>query len=122
MRGFSRRARPRELGVDRTRVQGAARRMTTPAFSSREGHGPLSGVTVLDLSGYVAGPYGCTLPGDQGAGVLKIDPPEGANLRNYPSTPPGESRAFPGANPTKPSIRPDFKRPASGVVRGRMAA
>jgi len=28
--------------------------MTTAAFGFREGHGPLSGVTVLDLSGYVS--------------------------------------------------------------------
>ena len=72
-----------------------------PAFGSREGHGPLSGVTVLDLSGYVAGPYGCTLLGDQGAVVIKIEPPEGDNLRNYPSTLPGESRAFLGVNRNK---------------------
>src|SRR4029077_5348535 len=75
-----------------------ARRMTTPAFSSREGHGPLSGVTVLDLSGSVAGPYGCTLLGDLGAVVIKIEPPEGDNLRNYPSTLTQESRAFLDAN------------------------
>ncbi len=89
-----------------------------PAFGSREGHGPLSGVTVLDLSGYVAGPYGCTLLGDQGALVIKIEPPEGDNLRNYPSTLPGESRAFLGVNRNKRGIGLDLKHPDGvGVLR-----
>jgi formyl-CoA transferase len=91
-----------------------------PAFGSREGHGPLSGVTVLDLSGYVAGPYGCTLLGDQGAVVIKIEPPEGDNLRNYPSTLPGESRAFLGVNRNKRGIGLDLKHPDGVGVLGRM--
>ena len=89
-----------------------------PALGSREGHGPLSGVTVLDLSGYVAGPYGCALLGDLGALVLKIEPPEGDNLRNYPSTLPGESRAFLGVNRNKRGIGLDLKHPDGlGVLR-----
>jgi len=91
-----------------------------PAFGSREGHGPLSGVTVLDLSGYVAGPYGCSLLGDQGAVVIKIEPPEGDNLRNYPSTLPGESRAFLGVNRNKRGIGLDLKHPDGVGVMGRM--
>jgi crotonobetainyl-CoA:carnitine CoA-transferase CaiB-like acyl-CoA transferase len=88
-----------------------------PAFGAREGCGPLSGVTVLDLSGYVAGPYGCTLLGDQGALVIKIEPPEGDNLRNYPSTLPGESRAFLGVNRNKRGIGLDLKhREGLGVL------
>jgi len=90
------------------------------AFGSREGHGPLSGVTVLDLSGYVAGPYGCALLGDQGAVVIKIEPPEGDNLRNYPSTLPGESRAFLGVNRNKRGIGLDLKHPDGVGVLGRM--
>ena len=60
--------------------------------------GPLSGIRVLDLSAYIAGPYGCSLLADQGAEVIKIEPPTGDNLRKYPSTLEAESRAFVGVN------------------------
>jgi len=78
----------------------------------REGAaGPLSGVRVLDLSAYIAGPYGCTLLADQGAAVLKIEPPEGDNLRKYPSTLEAESRAFLGVNRSKFGLALDLKQP-----------
>jgi len=91
-----------------------------PALDFRDGQGPLSGVTVLDLSGYVAGPYGCTLLGDLGALVIKIEPPEGDNLRNYPSTLPGESRAFLGVNRNKRGIGLDLKHPDGVDVLRRL--
>jgi formyl-CoA transferase len=73
---------------------------------------------VLDLSGYLAAPYGCTLLGDLGARVVKIEPPEGDNLRNYPSTLVGESRAFLGVNRNKQDIGLDLKHPDGlGVLR-----
>ena len=76
----------------------------------REGPaGPLSGVKVLDLSAYIAGPYGCTLLADQGARVIKIEPPDGDNLRKYPSTLAAESRAFMGVNRSKIGIVLDLK-------------
>jgi len=95
--------------------------MITPALDAREGHGPLSGVTVLDLSGYVAGPYGCTLLADLGAHVIKIEPPEGDNLRNYPSTLPNESRAFLGVNRNKHGIGLDLKNADGLEVLRRLA-
>ena len=72
--------------------------------------GPLSGVRVLDLSAYIAGPYGCALLADQGADVVKIEPPAGDNLRKYPSTLASESRAFLGVNRGKRGVALDLKR------------
>ncbi|MGO1766492.1 CoA transferase [Advenella sp. S44] len=72
---------------------------------------PLAGIQVLDLSAYIAGPYGCTLLSDLGAQVIKIEPPEGDNLRKYPSTLEHESRAFIGVNRGKRGISIDLKTP-----------
>lgn len=72
--------------------------------------GPLAGIRVLDLSAYIAGPYGCTLLADQGAQVIKIEPPSGDNLRKYPSTLDAESRAFLGVNRGKRSLVLDLKQ------------
>jgi crotonobetainyl-CoA:carnitine CoA-transferase CaiB-like acyl-CoA transferase len=71
----------------------------------------LSGVRVLDLSAYIAGPYGCTLLADQGADVIKVEPPDGDNLRQYPSTLQAENRAFLGVNRSKQGVVLDLKRP-----------
>jgi formyl-CoA transferase len=86
---------------------------TASAFDnpSRDGPaGPLSGVRVLDLSAYIAGPYGCSLLADQGADVIKVEPPAGDNLRAYPSTLEGENRAFLGVNRSKRGIVLDLKQ------------
>lgn len=71
--------------------------------------GPLSGINVLDLSAYIAGPYGCALLADQGADVIKIEPPGGDNLRAYPSTLEGDNRAFLGVNRSKRGMVLDLK-------------
>ena len=72
--------------------------------------GPLAGIRVLDLSAYIAGPYGCALLADMGADVVKIEPPAGDNLRKYPSTLESESRAFLGVNRSKRGVVLDLKQ------------
>jgi crotonobetainyl-CoA:carnitine CoA-transferase CaiB-like acyl-CoA transferase len=84
--------------------------------------GPLSGVRVLDLSAYIAGPYGCSLLADQGAEVVKIEPPAGDNLRKYPSTLESESRAFLGVNRSKLGIVLDLKQPEGLATLERLVA
>ena len=71
---------------------------------------PLSGIKILDLSAYIAGPYGCALLADLGAEVIKIEPPDGDNLRKYPSTLDTESRAFLGVNRSKVGVCLDLKK------------
>ena len=44
---------------------------------------PLSGVTVLDLSRILAGPYCTMVLGDLGAEVLKVEPPNGDDSRGW---------------------------------------
>ena len=82
--------------------------------------GPLSGVRVLDLSAYIAGPYGCTLLADQGAEVIKVEPPTGDNLRKYPSTLEAESRAFLGVNRSKRGVVLDLKQADQRAVLMRL--
>ncbi len=77
--------------------------------SADGGAGPLAGVRVLDLSAYIAGPYGCALLADQGAEVIKIESPKGDNLRKYPSTLAAEGRAFLGVNRGKLGMVLDLK-------------
>lgn len=84
--------------------------------------GPLRGIRVLDLSAYIAGPYGCSLLADLGAEVLKIEPPQGDTLRQYPSTLETESRAFLGTNRSKLGIVLDLKQSEGQQVLQRLVA
>jgi crotonobetainyl-CoA:carnitine CoA-transferase CaiB-like acyl-CoA transferase len=77
---------------------------------------------VLDLSSYVAGPYACSLLADLGADVIKIEPPGGDALRQYPSSLEAESRAFLGTNRSKRGIALDLKHAEGRQVLRRLAA
>ena len=80
-------------------------------MAGEERAGPLSGIQVLDLSSYIAGPYGCTLLADLGAQVIKIEAPGGDTLHKYPSTLAKEARAFLGVNRSKRGLILDLKKP-----------
>jgi crotonobetainyl-CoA:carnitine CoA-transferase CaiB-like acyl-CoA transferase len=82
----------------------------------------LDGAVVLDLTSYLAGPYGCALLGDHGADVIKVEAPDGDMMRRYPSTLKGENRAVLGANRNKRSIRLDLKSDAGRAAFRRMVA
>jgi len=82
--------------------------------------GPLTGTTILDLCSYLAGPYGCTLLADLGATVIKIESPQGDQLRQFPSSLPGESRFFLGTNRGKLGLCLDLKQKEGLAALHRM--
>ena len=82
--------------------------------------GPLTGISVLDLCSYLAGPYGCTLLADLGATVVKIESPQGDMLRQFPSSLPGESRFFLGTNRGKLGLCLDLKQQEGLAALHRM--
>jgi len=59
---------------------------------------------------------------DLGAEVIKIEPPGGDALRQYPSTLAEESRAFLGCNRSKRGLMIDLKRTEGHEVLMRLAA
>jgi len=81
----------------------------------KAGAGPLSHVVVLDMTQFLAGPYGSQILGDLGARVIKIETPDGDITR---TTPPhfhqGESAYFLSVNRNKESIVLNLKE-----ARGR---
>jgi crotonobetainyl-CoA:carnitine CoA-transferase CaiB-like acyl-CoA transferase len=85
--------------------------------------GPLSGVKVLDLTAVVVGPT-CTLTlAEQGADVVKLEPPEGDLLRRLggPAPSPDMSPKFIHFNRGKRSIAVDLKSEAGRAVLLRLS-
>lgn len=73
---------------------------------------PLAGIKVLDLSRVLAGPYCCSLLGEFGAQVIKVERPgQGDDSRSWPAIIDGESAFFLSVNRNKRSITIDFQKP-----------
>jgi crotonobetainyl-CoA:carnitine CoA-transferase CaiB-like acyl-CoA transferase len=73
----------------------------------------LAGITVLDISEYIAGPYCASLLADMGARVIKIEPPDGAEERRLGSQKRyrGNTRMSLAFNRGKESLAVDLRRP-----------
>jgi len=75
--------------------------------------GPLSGITVVDLSRILAGPYCTFLMAELGARIIKVEPPgKGDDAREYGPFKNGVSTYFASINRGKESIALDLKAPA----------
>lgn len=74
-------------------------------------HGaPLHGVTVLDLTTFLSGPFGTQILADLGARVIKLEPLHGDSSRSIPPHFVGEDSAYYlGNNRNKESVALDLK-------------
>jgi glutaryl-CoA transferase len=84
--------------------------------------GPLHGVSVLDLTRVLSGPYCTMMLADMGARVIKVERPgDGDETRAWgPPFVGGESAYFLGTNRNKESIALDFKRPQGRQIIDRL--
>ena len=85
--------------------------------------GPLSGITVVDLSRILAGPYCTLLMAEMGARVIKVEPPKGGDdARAYGPFIKGRSTYFASVNRGKESIALDLKSPADKAIFEKLLA
>jgi crotonobetainyl-CoA:carnitine CoA-transferase CaiB-like acyl-CoA transferase len=86
-----------------------------------QGTGPLSGVCVVDLTAMVMGPYCTQIMADMGAEVIKIEAPEGDDIRYISVGPvPGMSGVFINVNRGKRSVVLDLRSEAGKAVLRRL--
>jgi CoA:oxalate CoA-transferase len=84
---------------------------------------PLHGITVVDLTHVLAGPFASATLRDLGARVIKVERPgTGDDTRAFPPFTQGESAYFAALNHGKQSIALDLKAEANRAVFDRLLA
>ncbi|MXX22225.1 MAG: CoA transferase [Rhodospirillales bacterium] len=94
--------------------------MDHPAAAPVPPPGPLSGVTILDLTRVLAGPFATMILGDLGARVIKVEPPDGDDARTFPPWIGDTSAYFGSLNRGKESIALDLKDDADRSLFGQL--
>jgi crotonobetainyl-CoA:carnitine CoA-transferase CaiB-like acyl-CoA transferase len=82
---------------------------------------PLQGVRVTEFCSTAAGPFCAMLLADMGADVVKVEPPEGDALRQWPPITNGFSENFASVNRGKKSVVLDLKDPESARIARNLA-
>jgi crotonobetainyl-CoA:carnitine CoA-transferase CaiB-like acyl-CoA transferase len=72
----------------------------------------LAGIKVVEFCQIAAGPFCGMLLADYGADVIKVEPPDGDGLRQWPPITDGYSENFASLNRGKRSLALDLKQPA----------
>ena len=84
--------------------------------------GPLTGVRVVDLTSMISGPVATMMLADQGADVIKVEPPAGDLVRHLGPSRQGLTATFISANRSKRSLSLDLKSDAGMRVLRRLLA
>ena len=80
----------------------------------------LAGVRVVEFCSTAAGPFAAMLLADMGAEVVKVEPPAGDGLRQWPPLSAGFSENFASLNRNKRSVVLDLKLPADRAIARRL--
>ena len=80
----------------------------------------LAGVRVVEFCSTAAGPFAAMLLADMGADVVKVEPPAGDGLRQWPPLSDGFSENFASLNRNKRSVVLDLKLPADRAIARRL--
>ncbi len=88
------------------------------------GPGALAGLKVIDLTRVLGGPYCTMILSDHGAEVIKVEPPQGDETRDWgpPFNADHDASYFLGVNRNKRSIALDLAQPAGRAVLLRLLA
>ncbi len=85
--------------------------------------GALANFKIIDLTRVLGGPYCTQILSDHGAEVIKVEPPQGDETRDWgPPFKGGLSAYFSGVNRNKQSISLDLRRPEGREVLLRLLA
>ena len=83
--------------------------------------GALAGLRVIDLTRVLGGPYCTMVLSDHGAEVIKLEPPQGDEVRDWgPPFHEGDASYFIGVNRNKRSVGLDLSKPAGREVLLRL--
>src|SRR5580698_7368837 len=83
--------------------------------------GALAGLKVIDLTRVLGGPYCTMILSDHGAEVIKIEPPQGDEVRDWgPPFHDGDASYFIGINRNKRSLALDISKPEGKAVLLRL--
>ncbi len=83
--------------------------------------GALAGLKVVDLTRVLGGPYCTMILSDHGAEVIKVEPPQGDEVRDWgPPFLDGDASYFLGVNRNKRSLALDLSKPEGRAVLLRL--
>lgn len=101
-------------------------RLLTSMSSTNSRPLPLAGVKVVELSHLIAGPYCCQMLADEGATVIKVEPPDGELTRHRQPTRRSDQGSvtayYASLNRGKQSVVLDLKNPEGAAVMQRLVA
>ena len=79
--------------------------------------GALAGIKVVDLTRVLGGPYCTMILSDHGADVIKVEPPQGDEVRDWgPPFHEGDASYFIGVNRNKRAMAVDLRMPAGQAI------